>query len=218
MRLDDSGKPGAYAKQLLDLRFFQRKSLDYIADQLGLSGTTHYRHEQEALGMLERAIIELVVPAVRLSIPTQPARFVGRTQLIESCLAELKQLRTINLVGPPGIGKSSLAAVLASRWGREQVFWYSLQPGFNNQLMSLMHALGYFLFRLGHPALWLQLIASRGNSDAEVCAAIVRHELSDLHRKPLVCIDNADVLLPFEDKQHTQLLSFWVRYMRSRQY
>lgn len=92
----------------------------------------------------------VVVPSA-LPLPAQLTRLIGREDVVDELLAELSRRRCITLVGPAGMGKTSvaLAAVraLCERTGQQAVF-VGLAP-----LTAPAHVVASVISALGVPAL-----------------------------------------------------------------
>lgn len=111
------------------------------------------------------------------------------------------------------MGKTSLGAVLADQWASPAVFWYTIRPSFNDQLESLLFALGYFLHTHGASTLWHQLVADTGRlTDAGIALGLALGDLADIPHRPLLCFDDLDFLQPAHVEQsnpeHARLLEF----------
>jgi DNA-binding winged helix-turn-helix (wHTH) protein len=58
-------------------------------------------------------------PSAALHLPGSITRLVGRTEAVAKLLAELTRERMITVVGPAGIGKTSLALAAAQSWSSD---------------------------------------------------------------------------------------------------
>ena len=203
---------GDYLYRILDLTFFRPQPLTQVLYQLGISKSTFYRpaHRPRAIQKLEQALIRHLKPALRLEEPPSlPQTVLGRQTAVADCLPHLQQHKTIAIVGNNGLGKTTLGAHLAHHWHPKPVFWFTLRPGLNDHLSSLLFSLGYFLQRQGASALWLQLVADHGQVNSEILLGLVRRDLASLPDKhPLLCIDEVDLLQPDDVEAHRQLLAF----------
>lgn len=204
-RQDSDGK---YTERLLDLSYFQPVLLFDILDTLGIGRSTYYRHLTKALHQLATMLVRLIKPALRLETPL-PEALHGREVEIATATQLLRQGLSVALTGSSGIGKTSLGVALAARQAPAPVFWFTVRPSLNDQLNSLVFALGYFLHRQGASSVWLQLVADGGKADSKMMVGLVRHDLEHLRANPpLLCFDEIDLLHPDEREDHGQILAF----------
>src|SRR4051794_17544737 len=145
---------GRYDCLILELNYFKRRfrppprnQAEIYHDILHISRPTHDRHLRGALERLGALLLQRLRPAVRLEQPVAPPTLIGRDQLLTQALADLDEGKTVGLTGPGGIGKSSLGAAICDQWSSPAVFWYTLRPTLNDQVGSLLFALGHFLYR-----------------------------------------------------------------------
>ncbi|MBN1888583.1 MAG: tetratricopeptide repeat protein [Thermoflexales bacterium] len=216
--LGSQGEEGLYATRLLNLSFFYPQSLLDVLHELTVSRATYYRHREEAIQRLEGAFISRVNPTLRLESPPPRAMVFGREDLVPNCLQALQGGQAVALLGPGGIGKTTLGAHLASQLAPRAVFWFTLRPGLNDQLSSLLFSLGYFLHGQGRSSLWLQLVASAGSLNPEAALSLIRYDMERPSpqpsptgggsKPPLFCFDEIDLLRPAVVEAHTQLLAF----------
>lgn len=211
---------GRYDCLILELNYFKqrvrpapRNQAEIYHDILSISRPTHDRHLRGAVERLAAILLQRLRPAVRPEQPIAPPTLIGRDALLAQVLADLDAARTVGLTGPGGIGKTSFAAAVADEWDSPAVFWYTLRPGLNDQIESLLFALGYFLHTHGASTLWHQLIADGGRiKDVNLGLGLAVADLDGLTRRPLLCIDEMDFLRPLTqdqaNPQHTQLLEF----------
>lgn len=200
---------GSYAQRVLDLTFFRPQILFDILDTLGIARATYYRHLSKATQRLGETLIRCVNPSLRLEKPALPATLLARPQALAACLPPLQRGQSLALLGSGGAGKTTLAAALADRLAPQRAFWFTLRPGLNDRLGSLLFALGYFLHIQGASSLWLQLVADGGKVNLRIAPGLLRYDLKSLHdRPPLLCFDEIDRLRPLEAKEHTQMLAF----------
>jgi tetratricopeptide (TPR) repeat protein len=199
---------GAYAERLLELSFFQPTLLFDILDTLGIGRSTYYRHLAKAIQQLSAMLVRSLKPALRLEAPL-PEPIHGRESELDEAAGLLQAGRSVALTGSSGMGKTSLGVVLASRLAPAPLFWFTVRPSLNDQLSSLVFALGYFLHRQGASSLWLQLVADGGKVDSKMVFSLVRHDLEHLRATPpLLCFDEVDLLRPDEFEDHGQILAF----------
>ncbi len=218
--LAEDGQGGRYDCLVLELNYFKqryrpvpRSQADIYHDILHISRPTHDRHLRSAVERLAGLLLRRLRPAIRPEQPILPTFLIGRDHLLAQAQTALAGGQTVSLTGPGGVGKSSLAAALADGWPSPAIFWYTFRPTFNDQLESLLFALGHFLDRQGAATLWHQLLADGGRiKDVNLAVGLVRSDLASLGHKPLLCFDELDFLRPLvqgEDKPgHRQLLEF----------
>lgn len=217
--LDESPPGGRYDALILELNYLRRRyrpaprnQAEIYSDILHISRPTHDRHLRGAVDRLGAALLRQLRPVARLEQPVRPPALVGRDALLAQALGELRAGRAVSLTGPGGVGKTSLGATLAARWGGA-VFWFTVRPAVNDQLGSLLFALGHFLHEQGASALWHQLAADGGRiGDGGLALGLALADLAALPRPPLLCFDELDLLRPAGQDQappaHLQLLEF----------
>ena len=218
--VSDKNQGGCYDCLILELNYFKQRyrpvpksQSDIYNDILHISRPTHDRHLRAAVERLGTILLQRLRPAVRLEQPLPPIWLIGRDALQAQLLDDLAAGKTISLTGPGGVGKSSLAAALADVWNSPAIFWYTFRPTFNDQLESLLFALGHFLHRQGASTLWHQLVADGGRiKDGNLALGLVRSDLRSLPHKPLLCFDELDFLRPLTQADaklnHVQILEF----------
>jgi tetratricopeptide (TPR) repeat protein len=196
--------------------------LDYAAkernEKKGVSKATYYRKLRDTLKRFEDALIERFNPALRLETPAYSDRLVGRDATLAACCEHLVQGKTVALIGPNGVGKTTLGTALARHPDLQPAFWFTFRPGVNDHLMSMLFALAYFLHLQGATELWKHLITfvsfkdERGEDKpqlAHFAPLQVRHALESLgDTHPLLCFDDVDLLQPSEVEAHAQIISF----------
>ncbi len=180
-------------------------------DILHISRPTHDRHLAQAVERLGTLLLQRLRPAIRPEQPQSVPTLIGREQLQADLLAALQAGRSVSLIGPGGVGKSTLGAALTEAWSSPAIFWFTFRATFNDQIDSLLFALGYFLHTQGASTLWHQLVADGGRlQDGTLALGLLRTDLAALHQQPLLCFDELDVLRPATADQpnprHVQLL------------
>ena len=215
---DDQGD--RYSCLILELNYLKQRyrpkpknQAEIYYDILNISRPTHDRHLRGAVDRLETLLLRRLRPAVRPEQPIPPTALIGRDQLQAQVLDDLKAGKSISLSGPGGVGKTSLGAALVDDWISPAVFWYTFRPTFNDQLDSLLFALGYFLHGQGASALWLQLVADGGRiKDSNLALGLAVGDLASMVYRPLLCFDELDFLRPLTQDQtrpnHVRLLEF----------
>ena len=221
-RLDQGHKGPRYQYLLLELRFFRRYfsprtfpvQVKHIPDFLNVSQTRYYEHLNAAIGSLGQLLLRRFRPTLRLEQPPVRGTLIGRSDVEQAILTDLKAGRDVAISGVGGVGKSSLGASIRAGWPTELTFWYTFRPGLNDDLDSLLFGLGHFLQRWARSALWLQLLVNKGEPVApETAAGYLREDLRAVASlRPLLCFDEVDLLQATGDSprkgRHIQLLEF----------
>lgn len=216
---DDRGFCDQYHYLLLDLNYFHQhfpppnKQSDIYADILHVSRATYDRHLREAIRRLSDLLLLHLQPTLHVEQPVAAAELIGRNGILVDSLAALQAKKSVYLCGASGIGKTALGAALAEEWATPALFWFTVRVTLNDQLTSLLFALGNFLHHQGASRLWLQLIANAGAmKDANLALELARTDLAELPMLPLLCFDEIDLLRPLdmetETVPHTQFLAF----------
>ncbi|MFZ1396160.1 MAG: tetratricopeptide repeat protein [Candidatus Promineifilaceae bacterium] len=205
-RRDQGNKGSGYIYLLLDLRYFRTyfRPLDYpkagheqdIIEYLGVGRSPYFRHLKAAREALADALLSQLHPTYRLERPfLPPTHLLGRDPLMQTATRTLQNGQTVFLTGMGGMGKTAVAATIASHWPHE-TFWFTIRPTFNDDLGSLLFSLGQFLHQQGASRLWLQLVADGGKVEKpNLALAQLRADLHHLAATPpLFCIDEVDLL------------------------
>jgi tetratricopeptide (TPR) repeat protein len=205
---------------ILELNYFKQRyrpspknQAEIYLEILHISRPSHDRHLRAAVQRLASTLLQHLRPAIRIEQPLPPAALIGRDWLLQQVLGDLRAGRAVSLSGSGGLGKTALGAALAERWESPARFWYTFRSGLNDQLESLLFALGHFLRQHGASALWQQLVADGGRiTDGALALGLALGDLEDLSERPLLCFDELDVLRPAVQDQarpsHVQLLEF----------
>jgi len=195
-------------KRLIDAVYLKRDprlNNQGVALHLNLPIATFYRHRDRALDDFARIVNKTVVPPLRPESP-QARPMVGRANILRECLTALRSARAVAITGAGGLGKTTLGLCVADQWDRSRVLWFTLRPGLNDQLSSIVFTLGYFLHGLGASTTWMQLVADQGKVDLARTLGLIRHDLATLaSAPPLVCVDEVDLLRPERD-EHAQVI------------
>ena len=215
-----AGRDNRYAFLVLELNYFQRivrprprNQATIYSDILHISRATHDRHLREAVERLGNLFLQRLRPTVRLETPALRTALIGRKKARYALHHALTQGQSVTLVGVGGVGKTTLGSWLCARWPDANAFWFTVRPHFNDQLPSLLFALGYFLHRQGASGLWLQLVADGGKvTDANLALGLALADIESLPQPPLCCFDEIDLLRAAdperENPHHTQILEF----------
>ncbi|MBK8900706.1 MAG: tetratricopeptide repeat protein [Anaerolineaceae bacterium] len=222
-RRDLGNKGSRYTFLLLELRYFRSyfRPLDYpkagheqdIIEYLGVGRSPYFRHLKAARETLADALLGQLHPTYRLERPIIPhTPLLGREAVIQTVTEAVLDGQSVCLTGMGGMGKTSIAAVVASQWPHAS-FWFTIRPTFNDDLGSLLFSLGQFLHQHGASRLWLQLVADGGKVDnPNLALEQLRGDLHQLRAEPpLLCIDEVDLLQQDSDTislNHLRLREF----------
>lgn len=214
------GQGDRYHCLILELNYRRRcfkpapkNQAEIYNDILHISRPSHDRHLAQAVERLGALLLQRVRPTIRPEQPTLQTTLIGREDLLAHLLPELAAGKCISLIGPGGVGKTSLGAALCEQWPSPAIFWFTFRPTFNDQLDSLLFALGRFLHEQGASTLWHQLVADGGRlKDSHLALGLARNDLAALPHQPLLCFDELDFLRPLTldqpNPKHVQLLEF----------
>lgn len=214
------GRGGRYDCLILELNYAKRRfrpappnQATIYNDILHISRPTHDRHLHDAVERLGVHLLQRLRPAIRPEQPTLQRELIGRAALVQQILTDLQERRCVSLTGPGGVGKTSLGVAVSEQWNSSASFWFTLRPTFNDQIESLLFALGQFLHQQGAATLWQQLVADGGQPrDVSLALGLARRDLAELAYPPLLCFDELDFLRPLTPDQpnpkHVQILEF----------
>ncbi len=213
------GRGGRYDCLILELNYFQRRfkpapksQSEIYNDILHIARPTHDRHLHDAIERLGALLLQRLRPALRPEQPMLTTLLIGREAVVADLLAHLQQRKSVSLSGAGGVGKTSIGAAISDQWASPAVFWFTIRATFNDQLDSLLFALGHFLHRHGASTLWHQLVADGGRlKDNHLALGLASADLAALDYLPLLCFDELDFLRPATDQpnpQHLKLLEF----------
>ncbi|MEM7125683.1 MAG: hypothetical protein AAF702_05115 [Chloroflexota bacterium] len=206
--LDDK-RPLPWA-HILELRYLSKEKLKIsdIHERLHTSNAAEGRQHPKALDQMVVELFKLIKPSLRLEAPSNFTSLVGRQIELEQCQNELAQGRSPSLHGPSGIGKTSLGVKLAHQFAPAQFFWFTIRPGLNDHISSVVFALAYFLHQQGFRSSWMQLMADQSIVH-EHTISLLRYDLEQLSsNQMLLCFDEIDLLRPSEVQAHTELVPF----------
>jgi hypothetical protein len=190
-----------YAYVVLELRCFNdcitpNRTSDIWEQSHLLPGSKsqHYRDFDATVKCLSRVLLDDLRPLIRPERPQPPETLYGYGPAVDQLAGALGQSQSVTLIGPGGIGKTSVAATALERLSGRPTFWYTLRPGFNDGIGSLLFALGAFLHEQGASNLWQHLAATNGLvGDLNLAAGLLRQDLGSLTtHPPLLCIDDME--------------------------
>jgi tetratricopeptide (TPR) repeat protein len=208
-----------YAYVVLELRCFN----DYVAPYrmsdiweqphlLPGSKSQHYRDFDVAVRRLAALLLDRLRPALRPERPRPPEALYGYARQLTQVVESLAQGRAVALSGPGGVGKTSIGASALRQISDRDAFWYTLRPGFNDGIGSLLFALGAFLHERGAANLWRYLVTTNGVvGDLNLAAGLLREDLAVFgERPPFLCLDDIECLtsgsLDLPTPGHVQIL------------
>ncbi len=197
-------------QDIIKFRYFEDLSVTAVLDKLNLAKSTFHKKIHPAIDSLAEALVHCAKPALRLETPPPiPQEYVGRKSEMACALHALESRKAVALTGSGGVGKTTLGAAVAQGTERP-CFWYTFRPGLNDQLSSLLFALGFFFSQHKATALWSQLVAENQKENQQlpldVLDLLVRADLEKMP-SPLLCFDEVDLLQP-EVPAHAQLIQF----------
>lgn len=131
--------------------FVEGAKLFQAAGRLGLSERQLSRERSRAISLL-RAELFASAPAHPYREEPIPAigGFLARPGQIRAIAEALESHHLVTVSGPPGIGKTTLVAKLATDLRQEtSVMWYRFRPGIKVSLSALLYDLGEYLYARG---------------------------------------------------------------------
>lgn len=200
-----------YLYLVLELRYFRRhfppstfpvRGRD-IYDFLNVSESRFYAHLQAAQQAVSEALLEIVQPSHRLERPSRPELLIGREDKLRFCVEQLQAGRSVSVTGLVGIGKTTFASAVAFCWSHDHLFWYTFYTALNDNLLSVLFALGHFLHQHGRSQLWKQLRVHEGETIAiKHAVGFLREDLKNWDTPPLLCFDEVDLLVNSDDPRY----------------
>ena len=141
--------------RVLSLCFLEGAKVFQAANHLNLSERQLSRERARALTVLKA---ELETGHASRSYRPEPIPaiqgFLARPDQMQRVVRTLEQHCRVAITGPPGQGKSSLVAELATELGRSgPVLWYICRPGINTTLAAVLFEFGEYLASLGNDEL-----------------------------------------------------------------
>lgn len=194
-----------YSYIVLELRCFQKhispRRISDIWEQPHLlpgSKSQHYRDFDTAVKRLAPLLLDSLRPALRAERPIAPAALYGYDRQLAQVVESLAAGRTVVLNGSGGVGKTSIGAAAVARFDDRPFFWYTIRPGFNDGVNSVLFAIGAFLHQHGTSNLWQYLVSANGMvGDLNLAAALLRQDLAALSAcLPILCFDDLEMLAP----------------------
>ena len=202
----DGSKSDKFGLLLLELYFFRKyfppnaspqQKVEPIIAYTASSRTRFFGYLNHFIPILAQRLKELALPSFRLEAPVAKPNqaLIGRADLVANSLNALLNRRSVNLNGAGGMGKTTLAITLSQAWEGTR-FWYTIRPGLNDNLHSLLFSLGHFFNLEGQSTLWLQLLASQDKAlDINLILGCIREDLARFGKNPpLLCFDEIDLL------------------------
>ena len=200
-------------RAVLDATYFDRRA--WNADNLNIIGLAqqigerhgitwndraYYRARNSALAKLAQALTQALAPDSQSDAPPA-SHMLGREREQSQALQALTEDRSLTLIGPSGIGKTTLLASLAHavrKTGRP-CMWFTIRPGLSSHETDLLRALAEFLHTHGEQNAWLYLTTqppplSTGKLLSIICGDLLSVTQRSAAGRPLVFIDEADLL------------------------
>jgi len=157
-----------YDAMLLELYFFRDyvesedarlrglyvDSISKIENKVRPSRTTLWRHSNDVISKFAKALLDFLGPSSRTIAP-RPENIVGTDPLLIQLLSWLDLKQTVNLSGPGGVGKSTLAVLAAYAWPCAMA-WSTIWTGLEQPLDRLLFELGHLL---GTPKFWEEVLS-----------------------------------------------------------
>jgi len=143
-------EPGTtrFAYLVLEVRHVQRflrpRSNQAIWEEYFLrSKSQHYRDYDLAVAQLGQALLKSLQPTLRPEAPTPPVQLLGYEGYLAQAIETLVAGGSVAITGGSGMGKSALGATIVQQiqqGGQRPVFWYTVRPGLNDRLESILFA------------------------------------------------------------------------------
>lgn len=203
---------GKYADRwsdLIELIYFQNLNIGEASKRLQLSQSQIKNTDRKAaIVQLTHQLIELIRPALRLEYPpSRPRQKLARQVAYRRTLDLLDDGNSVFLAGVEGMGKSTMGGTIAHAWAGT-TFWYTIRPGLNDHIDSLIFSLAYFCQQHGSSLLWQEIISAQGQVPREQLLEQTRYMFEQLSPPPLICIDDVDKLQMNENAEHVEMGEF----------
>jgi DNA polymerase III delta prime subunit len=133
---------------------------------------------------------EVVPPPEPLEPPLTPG-FVGRRSELDYYSEKARSSHFVVIAGMPGVGKTTLSAVLARRLAPNgKIFWHTLHRG--ESLEEVVCSLAAFLYYQGQRDLWRTIQKAREGSGPPLPPALLLDSLVQEFRGQgfVLCLDN----------------------------
>lgn len=199
------GKNCQRYQTILVERYFRKRPVEVVSQEVGLAKNAFHINRRKAIAALERTLVGLTHPSLRLEYPPVSRDLIEREEVLARVLVYLDANQDVTILGPDGGGKTALAAQLAQETGRP-TFWYTIRPGLNDSIESFVFELGLFAHMHGESSLWFELVATQGKINIQALPGLISFALQRLKPAPLICIDDADALHPADNQAHGVLI------------
>lgn len=170
--------------------FVEGAKLYQAAAKLGLSERQLTRERGRAISLLTAQLS--TGPARSRFVPEEIPTivdFVPRPELVAQIHEALEAARSARVHGPPGIGKTSLVAEVATGESRRSgVWWYRFRRGVNDTLRAVMFELGQWLGSQGLAGLADYVTPNLADLDTTVATRIAIRALGETNA--LVVLDD----------------------------
>ncbi|MEM7536981.1 MAG: hypothetical protein AAF639_32690 [Chloroflexota bacterium] len=212
MKQNSTVKHPAYLAKLIELQYFEGLPITRVRLELGqphdaseeLPANGFKNHNRRAVATFIKTFIQDIQPVLHLEKPPLIQQVVGRKEQLEQCLEWIDKNHTFALLGPSGIGKTTLAshAITKCRSARP-IFWYTFHRDLNDQLDHLVFKLAYLLHKNQQSTLFEQLLAygrgtqnerSEGQIDWDIVIGLIAPTLERMSPTPILCFDEVNQL------------------------